>query len=975
VRTLTHWIGTDVGLVRTHNEDAFLWLGPDETADHGWLWVVADGMGGESAGDVASALVISAFRDLWADAIDELGTPYPAFERVLQEANRSILATTETYPDLRGMGTTVAALAIFDGKAWVAHVGDSRVYWLHNGRLEALTRDHTHVEALIAKGGLTREQAESRADASALTRAVGRPKLEVDYGTMRPLPVVDETFLLCTDGVWSHAEAPHMQAALQNLPARDAVEAVVELARRGWSDDNLTAAVVRMKPPTLSRYATRDAFLEWAAGSESDLADSGTLVLQRPDPSQGELPPRTNVQHIPRVHAAEREREAAPDPIASTSLYSPDQVAKWREAAAGAGAGASATGASATGSSGDARAAAPAADEAAFGTGTMAFSPVDMQKIRRDAAAASAGAAAPSSAAPTAPNPPSGDDTAVHPSPGERTAEASLDLPTQTMGFSLADIRAAEAAGASLTAAASAGATPAAATPATPKPDPGPKHTPAGIGATLKKPAAPASGNASTLFFSPDAAADLRAKAQQKSGSRSRERTVQLSADEAAAMRRNAGRNRTVVLSAEEIDAMADEPMWPRPKRWPWVAAFIAFVGIGAALAWWLDTRNDRAGAEASDAAAEGSGDATTGDVPGARIVMPPPPAAEPRPPDGVHEGDGMPFYRVALDDGDRVLQVDAHEVLVGQMTRVRQSVPDMDLVYRASTVALYEHMPCEGVHLASADADSRRPACVAAEAAEAYCNAMGRRLPTPDDWTAIVAASAPAIQPSRGQLWIGRDDGPPPEVPERYAAIQGVYDGLPEVLRGTDEVIARGDLPLLMQADADGAFVEVREGLLTALRRRTVAMDELPLVGFRCVADEPVVVAAAPTPAPTPAPSGGGGSTASPASSNTGAPPSDRPTRTPRPDRGDIAAAPTPTPDPPRRPSPRPGRDEGVAGTADLAREARDARAMDTGSAPSAATPTDTGDDDTAPRIQLMDPVYLPSTIDEYEAQLEADP
>ena len=359
---------------------------------------------------------------------------------------------------------------------------------------------------------------------------------------------------------------------------------------------------------------------------------------------------------------------------------------------------------------------------------------------------------------------------------------------------------------------------------------------------------------------------------------------------------------------------------------------------------------------------------------------MPPPPAAEPRAPDGVHQGDAMPFYRVAVGDGDeaRVLQVDAHEVLVGQMTRARRAVPDMDLVYRASTVALYEHMPCEGVHLASADEDSRRPACVAAEAAEAYCNAMGRRLPTPADWDAIVEASAAAIQPSRGQLWIGRDDGPPPEVPARYAAMQGVYDGLPEVLRGDDEVIAGGDLPLLMQSDPDGAIIEVREGLLTALRRRTVAMDDLPLVGFRCVADEPapaeVAAVAAPSAEPDRAPSRDTPDLAPSREATDRAPSRDTPGSAPSREATDRTPS-RDTPDRPRRPSPRPARDSGVAGTADLARDARDADAMEPGSAPSAAVAVDAPSGDGAPRIQLMDPVYLPSTIDEYEASLEGDP
>ena len=96
--TPTHWIGTDVGLVRERNEDAFLWLGPNETEGNGWLWLIADGMGGESAGDVASALLTTDFEEHYDEAIEELRNPLPAIERCVQQANRRILQVGETYP-------------------------------------------------------------------------------------------------------------------------------------------------------------------------------------------------------------------------------------------------------------------------------------------------------------------------------------------------------------------------------------------------------------------------------------------------------------------------------------------------------------------------------------------------------------------------------------------------------------------------------------------------------------------------------------------------------------------------------------------------------------------------------------------------------------------------------------------------------------------------------------------------------------
>ncbi len=971
LRPPSHWIGTDVGLVRDHNEDAFLWLGPDDTYQHGWLWVVADGMGGAAAGDLASALLISAMQEVYPEVVEQTRDPHRAMVAGIEDANRRILAAVETYPDLRGMGTTVAALAIWQDRAWVAWVGDSRVYWLHRGQLIQLTRDHTAASTLSEMGGVSRADAEKKLGASTLSRVVGRPGLQVDIGGGQPLPIDDETFLLCTDGVSAFVPEELLRHALDRLPARDATEAVVELARRQWSDDNLTAAIIRNAPVPAERGTTRDRFLAWAAGDPSAVDDQRTLMIQSvPEPGAQPLPPRTNITGIPRITATARAAVphvpgiaeatsltpemraslAATDsgstsmfspqqiaelnaaigappapapPVASsagppsqgTAMFSPQQVAAWKEAAA-------------KGQAPPAPAPAPAPPVASPAgpptQGTAMFSPQQVAAWKEAATKGQAPPAPTPTAAPTAP-------------PEQGTAMFS---PQQVAAWK---------------AAAQTG-TPSGA-PTAPATAPPPAAQTGGMGTAMFSPQQaaamrelanaptaerpkdlPHGGNVSTMFFSGDEMQRAEAKAR---------------IFEAASRR-----ERTVMMSQDELRALAEaEPVAPKRSAAPLViVAMLMLAAVAAVGAWFFLVRQTPA------PVAEGSATPSITIAPNlpqapeglAPIPAPTPsraiPAAPtPTRPAGVHDADAMPYYRVELADG-RTLNVDAHEVLVAQMTRFRRDVPDMELVYSVSSQALYQFMPCDGVFLDGPGGTSRRPVCAAPEAAEAYCNAVGRRMPSPEDWEAVQAAAAAMIAPSRGQLWSRRADGAAPEQPADFAAIQGVYDGVPEVLRATREDVVSGTLPILARVEGGGPIVERRAGLLTELRQRSLGYDELPVLGFRCVSDGPPRVAAAeqarrPSRAATPEPE-----QRAPERTQDAAPPARREPARPTPTPSREAA---PTPDEAR---PEPARPREITSQADREREAREAAAAQ---------------DDGAPRIQLMDPVYLPATIDEYEEQM----
>ncbi|HSA24105.1 MAG TPA: protein phosphatase 2C domain-containing protein, partial [Myxococcota bacterium] len=207
---------TDVGRRRKNNEDAY--LQDDEHA----LFAVADGMGGHAAGEVASNAALDALRDHVLNNA-ELRAAFDAhpddagaeeLRRMLETAVRvacyQVYSLTEMDPDQRGMGTTLSALLLTPAAAFVAHVGDSRIYMLRQGRAVMATRDHTYVAALVAQGKLTPEQAEKAGNKNVLLRAVG-PKdyVEVDTRIVSHMP--GDTFLLCTDGLHGYLKAGELE--------------------------------------------------------------------------------------------------------------------------------------------------------------------------------------------------------------------------------------------------------------------------------------------------------------------------------------------------------------------------------------------------------------------------------------------------------------------------------------------------------------------------------------------------------------------------------------------------------------------------------------------------------------------------------------------------------------------------------------------------------------------------------------------
>jgi serine/threonine protein phosphatase PrpC len=225
---------TDVGLVRSNNQDRLLEANP--------LFAVADGMGGAAAGEVASATAIDALQEWFAG----LGTPTPDdLLRGAEKANRAVWDRAEANPEMRGMGTTLVSVALVEsGKVAIANVGDSRVYALHHGVLRQVTEDHNLVAEMVAQGRLSAEEAEFHPRRNIMTRALGvEPAVPVDLFLEEAEPGV--RYLLCSDGLPREIKDDQIASILRRLsdPAEAAKELVDEAIRKG-GNDNITVVIV-----------------------------------------------------------------------------------------------------------------------------------------------------------------------------------------------------------------------------------------------------------------------------------------------------------------------------------------------------------------------------------------------------------------------------------------------------------------------------------------------------------------------------------------------------------------------------------------------------------------------------------------------------------------------------------------------------------------------------------------------------------
>lgn len=309
-----HWIASDAGSARAGNEDAFLYLGPDETGG-GSLWLVVDGEGGPGVGDLAAAMFVVTVGELYAELLDAHGDPVTALEFAAREADARLRTIGEVYPRLAGVRASFAAVAHHGGALYAAWAGTAAVYAIRHGDIERLGAPEV-ARSLRSSGDY------DPVPASGL-RGEGGPLLN---RVTEPIAADSVTLFVCTDGLAELVPEGMIAQAVDRLSARDAVDALLELSRLRWSDDDATAALVRFMDPNFQMFTTKEAFLEWAESGMTKWPEK-TLVLHSGSRVTQQAPPRSNVDGLPPIGEDEPTEHSSPNQALDGTLnFSPDQV-------------------------------------------------------------------------------------------------------------------------------------------------------------------------------------------------------------------------------------------------------------------------------------------------------------------------------------------------------------------------------------------------------------------------------------------------------------------------------------------------------------------------------------------------------------------------------------------------------------------------------------------------------------------------
>ena len=230
---------TDVGLVRRSNEDSF-GLFPELN-----LYVVADGMGGHAAGEVASKMAVDLIRDFFSSPEITRQSEEAKLSGAITYANQKIYETSEKDRSLAGMGTTVVTVLAQPTSATIGFVGDSRVYLYHENKIEQLTQDHSLVNEYIRKGLLTPEAAEHHPLKHVISRALGT-NAAVQVEIFRRTPAPGDIFILCSDGL-SNKVTPNEMLSILSKTEEDldkAANGLIQKAKEKGGEDNITTILV-----------------------------------------------------------------------------------------------------------------------------------------------------------------------------------------------------------------------------------------------------------------------------------------------------------------------------------------------------------------------------------------------------------------------------------------------------------------------------------------------------------------------------------------------------------------------------------------------------------------------------------------------------------------------------------------------------------------------------------------------------------
>ncbi|MEJ2748283.1 MAG: Stp1/IreP family PP2C-type Ser/Thr phosphatase, partial [Anaerolineae bacterium] len=239
---------TDQGLIRDHNEDFVIFCEPqnaEEEAQNGWLYIVADGVGGADAGEVASQFASESVIAHYTNDHFELGLGERLW-RAMQAANTDLRQLVADRNDDSRMATTMVAALFHGSQVFIGNVGDSRGYHFRNGRIRQITKDQSLVAKLVEEGAITEEEAFNHPRKNVILYSLGsekEPKIDIYEETAEP----DDIFLLCSDGLTRHVHDEEIQEILQHQEPLRASRILIDLANDRGGEDNISVAVLRYK--------------------------------------------------------------------------------------------------------------------------------------------------------------------------------------------------------------------------------------------------------------------------------------------------------------------------------------------------------------------------------------------------------------------------------------------------------------------------------------------------------------------------------------------------------------------------------------------------------------------------------------------------------------------------------------------------------------------------------------------------------
>ncbi|MEP7145060.1 MAG: Stp1/IreP family PP2C-type Ser/Thr phosphatase [Ferruginibacter sp.] len=259
-------IKTDLGNIRTNNEDAASFLRIADEAiirERGYLLIVADGMGGHLAGEVASKIAIDTISEEYFKKKNN-GSREKVLAKAFSAANKKIFELASANEQYRGMGTTCTALAIAGQTIYYAHAGDSRAYLYKNKSITRITEDHTYVQQLVNNGDISREEADIHPQRNILTNAMGtKPDLRIDTGKCEALFEKNDRVMLCSDGLYDYLDDNEIASVMGYNSITDAADYFIAEAKRRGGMDNITVIMAELENDSkeINLKSTRDIYL------------------------------------------------------------------------------------------------------------------------------------------------------------------------------------------------------------------------------------------------------------------------------------------------------------------------------------------------------------------------------------------------------------------------------------------------------------------------------------------------------------------------------------------------------------------------------------------------------------------------------------------------------------------------------------------------------------------------------------------